>query len=284
MDAATIVKLLIIVGIMLNVISIGVRARPADALALVLQPALAGRAMLAMFVLVPAFVLLLTVWLDLPRPVAAVLLALSVAPMPPLISNKEIGAGGEASYAIGLQVLATAFSLIAMPIMLAVSGMIFGKYLPFDPTAMVMVLALTVAVPMAIGMAVGHFLPNVIPVVASWGSRIGWIGIGLGAGALVLARWGDIAARVGGGTLIVCIVIVAFALLVGQWLGGPVPGNRSALAITCAARHPGVAISVVSGLFPEDSAAILGMTGLFFLTSFAMTVVYLRWRHPSDAP
>jgi bile acid:Na+ symporter, BASS family len=117
MDAATIIKLLIIVGIMLNVISIGVRAQHADALALVRQPALAARAMLAMFVLVPAFVLFLTVWLDLPRPVAAVLLALSVAPMPPLISNKEVKAGGEASYAIGLQVLATAFSLLAVPIM-----------------------------------------------------------------------------------------------------------------------------------------------------------------------
>jgi BASS family bile acid:Na+ symporter len=281
MDAATIIKLMIICGIMLNVISIGVRARPVDALALVRQPALAARAMLAMFVLVPAFVLLLTVWLDLSRPVAAVLLALSVAPMPPLISNKEVKAGGEASYAIGLQVLATAFSLVAMPIMLAVSGMIFGKHLPFEPTAMVTVLALTVAVPMAIGMATGHFLPSVIPVVAKWASRIGFIGIGIGAGALVLARWGDIAARLGGGTLIVCIVIVAFALLVGQWLGGPISGNRSALAITCAARHPGVAISVVSGLFPEDAAAILGMTGLFFLTSFAMTIPYLKWRHES---
>jgi BASS family bile acid:Na+ symporter len=128
-------------------------------------------------------------------------------------------------------------------------------------------------------MAIGHFLPKLIPILAVWASRIGWIGIALGAGALVLARWGDIAARVGGGTLIVCIVIIAFALLVGQWLGGPEPGNRNALAITCAARHPGVAISVVTGLFPEDAAAILGMTGLFFLTSFAMTLVYMKWRN-----
>jgi bile acid:Na+ symporter, BASS family len=162
--------------------------------------------------------------------------------------------------------------------------MIFGKQFPFEPTALVTILALTVAVPMVIGMAIGHFLPKAIPMIATWASRIGWIGLGLGAGALVLARWSDIAARLGGGTLLVCIVIIAFALLVGQWLGGPVSGNRSALAITCAARHPGVAISVVSGLFPEDAAAVLGMTGLFFLTSFAMTIAYLKWRHRSDAP
>lgn len=279
MDAATIVKLLLVGGIMLNAISIGLRARPADALSLVRQPMLAARAMLAMFVLIPAFVLLLTIWLDLSRPVAAVLLALSVAPMPPLISNKEIKAGGEARYAIGLQVLATAFSLVAMPVMLAVAGLVFGKQFPFEPTAMVTVLALTVAVPMAVGMAIGHFVPKAIPMITTWASRLGWISISVGAAALIAARWSDIAAQLGGGTLIVTIVIVAFALLVGQWLGGPDEGNRSALAITCAARHPGVAISVASGLFPDDAAAILGMTGLFFLTSFAMAIPYLKWRH-----
>lgn len=281
MDAATIIKLMLIGGILLNVVSIGVRARPQDTLVLVRNPKLGARAMLAMFVLVPAFVLLLTVWLDLPRPVAAVLLALSVAPMPPLISNKEIKSGGDAGYAIGLQVLATAFSLVALPVMLAIAGRIFGISLPFAPTAMVTVLALTVAVPMAIGMAIGHFLPALIGLVAKWASRIGWISLGLASAALVAARWGDIVARLGGGTLVVCMVIIAFSLLVGQWLGGPEPGNRSALAITCAARHPGVAISVVSGLFPQDAAAVLGMAGLFWLTSFAMTIPYLKWRHQS---
>ena len=278
MDAASIIKLMLIGGIMLNVISIGVRARPQDALALVREPMLGARAMLAMFVAVPAFVLLLTSWFDLPRPVVAVLLTLSVAPMPPLISNKEIKAGGDADYAIGLQVLATAFSLIAMPVMLTVAGRIFGKQLPFEPTAMVTVLALTVAVPMAFGMAIGHFLPRLIPLVAKWASRIGWISLGLAAAVLVAARWGDITARLGGGTLLVTIVIVAFALLIGQWLGGPNEGNRSALAITCAARHPGVAISVASGLFPADSAAIFGMAGLFLITSALMSIPYLKWR------
>lgn len=278
MDAAAIIKLMLIGGIVLNVVSIGVRARPQDALTLIRQPALGARAMLAMFVLVPAFVLLLTTWLDLPRPVAAVLLALSVAPMPPLISNKERKAGGEASYAIGLQVLATAFSLLAVPVMLVIAGWIFGKEFPFEPTAMVSVLALTVAIPMALGMALGAFLPTLVPMIATWASRIGWTSLGIAAAVLVVARWGDITARLGGGALLVTVVIIAFALLVGQLLGGPDEGNRSALAITCAARHPGVAISVASGLFPADSAAIFGMAGLFLLTSAVVSIPYLKWR------
>jgi hypothetical protein len=38
---------------------------------------------------------------------------------------------------------------------------------------------------------------------------------------------------------------------------------------------------VASGLFPADSAAILGMAGLFWLTSFAMAIPYLKWRKQS---
>lgn len=278
MDQAAIVKLMLIGGIVLNVVSIGVRARPQDALHLVRNPALGARAMLAMFVVVPAFVLLLTTLLDLPRPVAAVLLILSVAPMPPLISNKEMKAGGEASYAIGLQVLATTFSLVAVPVMLTVAGLVFGKQFPFEPTAMVSVLAMTVAIPMALGMALGTVLPKLVPTISTWASRIGWISLGIAAIVLLAARWGDIAGHIGGGTLLVTVVIIAFALLVGQFLGGPDEGNRSALAITCAARHPGVAISVATGLFPSDSAAIFGMAGLFVLTSALMAIPYLKWR------
>jgi BASS family bile acid:Na+ symporter len=153
--------------------------------------------------------------------------------------------------------------------------------LDLDISAAAKILFITVAAPMAAGIALGHFVPALRDPVGKWASRIGWIGLGLGALALVAARWSDIVGRLGGGTLIFTILIVGFALFVGHKLGGPDEGNRSALAITCAARHPGVAISVASGLFPADSAAILGMAGLFWLTSFAMAIPYLKWRKQS---
>ncbi len=281
MDPATIVKLLIVGGIVLNVVSIGVRARPGDALYLIRHPQLAGRAMLAMFVLVPAFALFIAYAFGLSRPVAAVLLALSVAPMPPLLSNKEVKAGGDNEYAIGLQVLATVVSLAAVPLMLLIAGWISGVSLSTDITPAAKILFITVAAPMAAGMALGQFFPALRDPVATWASRIGWVGLGLGAVALVAARWSDIIGRLGGGTLFFTVLIIGFALFVGHRLGGPDEGNRSALAITCAARHPGVAISVASSLFPEDAAAILGMAGLFWLTSFAMAIPYLKWRKQS---
>jgi BASS family bile acid:Na+ symporter len=278
MDPAAIVKLVLISGIALNVVAIGVRARPADALALVRKPDLAVRSMAAMFVFVPAFVMIMSVVLGLTGPVPAVLLALSVAPMPPLISNKELDAGGDPEYAIGLQMLATLFSIAVMPLMILLAGMVFGRSDNFYPVPMVMVLMITVLAPMLIGMTLGHFLPDARRAIATWAGRIGWTALGLGAVALLAARGSDIIDRLGDGTLLICVVIVAAALAIGHLFGGPKPGNRRALAITCAARHPGVAISVVTPLMPEAGGAVLGMAGLYWLVSFAMTIPYLKWQ------
>jgi BASS family bile acid:Na+ symporter len=277
MDPATIVKLLIIGGIVLNVISIGVRAQPRDALYMLHHPDQAGRALLAMFVLVPAFVLLLAYVLELSRPVAALLLALSVAPMPPLLSKKEVEAGGGNDYAIGLQVLATLVSLIAVPLMLFIASRVFGRSLVLDIGSVAKVLAITVAAPLAIGMALGTMFPAARAPVGTWASRIGWIALGIGALVLVAARWPDIVGQLGGGTLLLTVVVVGFALFAGHRLGGPDSGNRRALAITCAARHPGVGITIAAGLFPAESAAIQGVAALFWLTSFGMAIPYLKW-------
>jgi hypothetical protein len=58
----TIFKLVLLLGVVLMVASIGIRARLEQPLLLLKRPALALRAMVAMYVAVPAFVLLL-VWL-----------------------------------------------------------------------------------------------------------------------------------------------------------------------------------------------------------------------------
>jgi bile acid:Na+ symporter, BASS family len=278
MDPATIVKLILVLGIVLNVVAIGMRAKPGDVLALVRQPVLAVRSMAAMFVFVPALVLMLVLMLGLSGPVAAVLLALSVAPMPPLISNKELKAGSDREYAIGLQMLATLFSVAAMPALMVVAGLVFGRIYPFQPMAMVMVLMVTVLAPMLIGLAVGHFLPDRLAGASLWLGRGGMALLGIGAVALLAARGSDIVDRLGDGTLLITIVIASGALAIGHLLGGPVEGNRNALAITCAARHPGVAITVVSPIMPEAAAAVLGMAGLYWLVSFLVTTIYVKWR------
>ncbi|MFZ4688497.1 MAG: hypothetical protein ACOYLS_04610 [Polymorphobacter sp.] len=279
MDPASIVKLILVIGIVGIVISIGARSRPEDTLALVRNPALGARAMLSMFVAVPLFVLFITWAVDLDRPVRTALLALAVSPMPPIITKKEEKVGGDADYGIGLQVLGTIFSIIAVPFMLMIAGAVFGVSGSFDPFAMSKLLIITVAAPLAIGMALGRYFAAHRNAIAHWAGLIGTIALLVGAVPLLLATWQSMWALVGGGVLLVIMAIIGFALLVGHLLGGPDEGNRGALAVASAARHPGVAIALSVGIFPNFSAEITGAVLLFLLANVVLTLPYVKWRH-----
>jgi len=78
--------------------------------------------------------------------------------------------------------------------------------------------------------------------------------------------------------LIAIVVIVGFGMLVGHLLGGPDPGNRGALATATASRHPGIALLLAVGVFPENEQAILGTVLLYLLVNIVLTVPYQRWR------
>lgn len=278
MDPAAIVKLVLIAGILLIVISIGVRARPEDTLQLIRNPRLGLRAMAAMFVLVPAFVLLVTWLLPLDQPVRAALLALAVSPMPPIISKKEIKLGGDANYAIGLQVLGTIVSIGVVPFMLILAGMVFGIRGEFDPFTMSKLLLVTVGIPLAIGIGFGRLFPHWREAVAVWAGRLGTAALVIGAVAVLSSTWPAMLALIGGGVLVTIAVIIALALAVGHWLGGPDEGNRGALAVACAARHPGVAIALSTNVFPQYQVEITAAVLLYLLANLVLTLPYAKWR------
>ena len=60
MNPATILKLVLLLGVVLLVVAIGIRARLEEPLLLLRRPALALRTMVSMYVALPAFVLVLT--------------------------------------------------------------------------------------------------------------------------------------------------------------------------------------------------------------------------------
>lgn len=278
MDPATLVKLVAVGGIVLIVVAIGLRARPADTLYLIHNPSLGLRAMVAMFVAVPAFVLFVTWAFPLDPAVRAALLALAVSPMPPILPNKEAKVGGNADYAIGLQVLATVVSILVVPLMLFLVERIFGVSGNFDPIAIAKLLIITVGAPLAVGMALGHFLHDQRDRLAGHAARLGAILLATGVVFILIAAWPAMGALIGGGALAVAAATIIFALAAGHLLGGPDEGNRGALAVACAARHPGVAIALSVGVFPAQQPAILGFVLLYLLCNAVLTIPYVKWR------
>jgi len=101
-----------------------------------------------------------------------------------------------------------------------------------------------------------------------------WLLIALVALALIDASQ----AVVGAGLRIALAValVTAGALAVGHVLGAPAPATRTAVAITSAARNPGLAflVATLNGAPPEVGRAVLS-----YLIVSALTIVpYAWWR------
>lgn len=278
MDTASIVKLAILLSVFLVVVSIGLRARPVDTLALLEQPAMVVKAVLAMFVIVPLAVIFFTKTLALANPLPAALVALSVSPMPPILPKKEAKAGGEADYIISLQVLGALTSIVAVPLFILIGERVFGFDLAFRPSAMFTTLLLTIGASLAVGMLIYRLAPSVANRLADPLGKIGMTSLIVAALAVAVALGPKIIAALGSGVILTAITIVVFALAVGHALGGPHEGNRGALAVATAARHPGIAIGLAAATFPVQQPEIAAAVLIYTAVAIVISVPYVRWR------
>jgi BASS family bile acid:Na+ symporter len=273
-----ILKLVLLLGVVLLVMAIGIRVRLEEPLLLLRRPALALRAMVAMYLALPAFVLLLVWFVPLQAGVGAVLLGFAVSPVLPPWAAKGAAVGGKPDYVIGLQVLSSGFALLAVPIMIWIGYRMFGVQTALDPLAVELVLLVTVAVPLALGMGIARLWPGSAPRLGAIADRVGGVTLMLGAVLLLIVHGRAILGVIGQGTLLVIVAVAAFGLLVGHLLGGPDPGNRGALASATVLRHPAVALLLAAGAFPEQEATVIGTVLLYLLAALLLAVPYERWR------
>jgi BASS family bile acid:Na+ symporter len=278
MEINTIITLVTVIGIVLVVFAIGLRSRLQNPTMLLQKPVLGLRAMAAMFLAVPLFTLALTRLFPLQQGVGAVLLGLAVSPMLPPWAKTGTKMGGHGDYVFGLQVLATCISIFVVPVMILLVAWTFGMEVTFDPFRFSMVLLITVGLPLALGMAATKFFPDWSQRIAGGTERIGNAMLLLGVLALLASTFSAMIEAIGQGTLVVIVAFIGFGLLVGHWLGGPDTGNRGALATATASRHPGIALMLAVGVFPDNEKIMLGTVELYLLSNIALTVVYQRCR------
>lgn len=278
MNPASLLKLVLLLGVVLLVVAIGIRAPLKQPLLLVRRPALGLRAMLAMYVLLPAFVLLLVWLLPLRQGVGAALLGFAISPVLPPWAKKGTALGGQSDYVIGLQIVSSVVALLVVPLVILIVRAVFGVETFLEPLAVERVLLITVAAPLALGMGIARFCPGAAPRLAGVADRAGGIALLSGAVVLLIVQGPAILGVIGQGTLLLSVAIVAFGLLVGHLLGGPDPGNRGALASATVSRHPAIALVLASGAFPEQQTTVIGTVLLYLLASLLLPIPYERWR------
>lgn len=280
MNFETILELALLMGVGLLVVAVGIRVRVTQPLLLLLRrPALGLRAVFAMYVAVPAFVLLLAWLLPLHASVVAVLLGFAVAPVLPPWAKNGGAVGGKDDYVIGLELLSAGVGLLLVPIFIWLVNRTFGVVTVLEPLAVEGVLLVTFVAPLALGMGITRFFPGAAPRIAALADRLGGALV-IFEGVAIFYFYGQavLGLLTGQGTLVAIVAVVGFGLLVGHLLGGPDPGNRGALASATISRHPAIALLLASSAFPEQQTAVMGAVLLYLLAALAFTIPYERWR------
>ncbi len=276
MSLQTLIPLVLKATVWLNVFAIGLRASTQDATYLFRRPGELVRALLAMSVLMPLFAVALVLIFDLHPAVKIALVTLSVSPIPPLLPKKLVKTGGTASYAIGLLVAIGLLSIIFVPLAMEIIERVLKVPLQMTVASLATLIFTTILLPIGLGVAVRRFARALAERLASPITQVAVIGLLACVVAILVVAAPMIWGLMGNGTGIALAAFVLVGLAVGHFLGGPEPENRTALAISTASRHPGIAVAIAQANFPEQKLAMAAVL-LYLLVNAVVSIPYQIW-------
>jgi bile acid:Na+ symporter, BASS family len=276
MDLATLLKVAIRASVVLTVFGLALGATVDGAWYLLRRPGLLARSLLAMNVVMPLAAVALATTFALDPAAKITLVALALAPVPPILPKKQERAGGEADYAVSLLVTAALLAIVFVPAAMALLGRAFGlsAYVPVGPVAKLV--TITVLAPLAAGLLVRRLAPSLAQRLVGPISKIAAALLIVAAVAILLATGPAIVALIGHGTVVAFAAFSVVGLVIGHLLGGPGAAERVVLALATALRHPGVAVAIATAAFPEQRRAVPAV-GLYLLVAGITSALYLMW-------
>jgi BASS family bile acid:Na+ symporter len=277
MDLASLLHLAITTSIVLVVLGLGLHSSWRDTGYLFRHPTLLIRSLLSMNVIMPLVAAGLVVAFDLPLPVKIALVALAVSPVPPLLPNKELKAGGQASYAIGLLVAIALLAIVTVPIVVSWFASAFDRSGEVAPARVAEVVLATVLVPLAIGITLRQWMPTLAARLAHPLAILGMVLLVVSGLPLLYAAWPAVQPLLGNGTLLIIVAMAVIGLAVGHLLGGPDADTRTVLALSTTSRHPAVALAIAAGAGLEAKPALAAVL-LYVVVAVLVSIPYVAWR------
>lgn len=285
MDAAKLIGIGIDLSMALMVSSVALSAGSERLRGAFRSPGLLARSLVAMFVVMPVVAVLIARNFDLNRELLVALILIALSPVPPVLPSKQIKAGGGTNFVLGLLVTAALAAIAIVPAGVALIGRVFGRELDVPYDVVGRTVGMSVLLPVLAGLVVARAAPAFAARAAGPLSKF--------AGILLLAcflpalwaSWSTIAAQMTNFTVVAIVAFMLIGLAAGHVLGGPDPGDRTALALATATRHPGVAIAVLHAIEPDSTDVTLVIL-LYLLVGMVATIPYVRWRtrrHAAEA-
>ena len=278
MTLARITIIALATSIFITVFSLGLEATLQDALSLFRRPAALFRALLAMNVIMPVFAATMAAVFPFNPVVEVALVLLAVSPVPPLLPQQQLKAGGNASYVYGLLVAAAVFSIVVAPVTIEILGLVFSRDVHIGPLAVARVVTMTILLPLGLGILVHWRAPGFARRRARLLARIAVAILLVSAVSLLIIAGRAIFALIGNGAILTIIAFTVVGTIVGHWLGRPDPGEQTTLALATASRHPGLAIMIAAANFPVQSRQIAAAILLYLIVRTLVVAPYSRRR------
>jgi bile acid:Na+ symporter, BASS family len=277
MTVATLIHLAILLSITLIVLSFGLLCTWREATSLFRNPSLLLRSLLSMNVILPLFVVLLVSVFSFRPPVAIALLTLSVSPVPPFLPLKQRKLVGHHEYIYGLLGATSLLAIVLAPVTIFLIGLMLSHEADISPIKIARMVALTVLLPFALGLVLRKRLPSFAERASPIANKSGVLLLVLAIIPVVIKMWPEMISLIGDGTLLAIIAFVVVGLIAGHLLGGPDPARRSVLALSTATRHPGVALVIATGIFP-DNKLIAPAIIIYLIVATIASAPYVIWR------
>ena len=264
------------ISLAVAVFAIGLTTTTADVIYLLRKPAKLSRALLTMFVIMPAVVAVLVRSFELNRAVEIGLAALSVSPTPALLPKKALRANGHESYAVSLLVVTSLLAIVWVPLSLEIFERIFAVSLHMGVLPIAGLMVTSVLAPLGAGILVRAAAPHFARSAAQPCAIISAIVLVVFVGAVLFAMFRPMRSLLGNGTLAAIVGFAIIGLALGHLLGGPAPETRKVLALYTISRHPGIAIAIVQANFPEQPLTLPAII-LAVIVTAVVPLPYLSW-------
>ena len=237
------------------------------------------RSLFAALVLVPAAALGLILLLE-PKPAIAVGLAILVAcpPAPLMIKTAAVKAGGDAAFMASLHLSLAALAIVTVPAVLQALSLPLGFSAEVDPRSLLSIVAKTILLPIGLGLAVRALFPTWANGFAPLLGRVGTVGLVLVVIAIAAALFPALVNMDAWSYFVIATVAVA-ALSIGHFMiGHEYPNERTALAIECAVRHPGLAVAIASTNYSPQEALPALLPCVITFVVIANVYLFMRAR------
>jgi BASS family bile acid:Na+ symporter len=277
MSVAQLIRVAVLLSVMLIVLSFALLATWRDATSLLSKPSQLLRSLLAMNVVLPLFVAASVAVFVLRPPVAIALLALSVSPVPPFLPQKQLKLVGRQEYVYGLLATTSLLSIVLAPLTIVLIGIAFSRKVSIAPVAIGRTVALTVLIPFALGLIIRRLRPTIALRASPLASRVGIVLLVAAFVPVIITMWPAMISLIGDGTLLAIVAFIVVGLALGHLLGGPEPEDRTVLALATATRHPGVALVIAAGIFPDEKLVAPALL-LYLLVGAIASAPYVMWR------